>query len=195
MDAASTHETSVNFYQSTQRNIPDESHVNFTGSPPQLSQYNVWLRTGRAEFDPRQKQGIFPVISASQTGSGVHPASCRVGTGGSFPGGKARQIHPLLSPRLRKTTLLSPYYLSFPAKVCCYRYSNGVTITCVIMNEWTKKAKKKTCFCPPCYLQNCGLYLQLPVQLYAKEKYRLYSLVIRILLVQPRAKEKIKLSR
>jgi hypothetical protein len=25
-----------------------------------------------------------------QTGSGVHPASCTMGTGGSFPGGKAR---------------------------------------------------------------------------------------------------------
>jgi hypothetical protein len=26
----------------------------------------------------------------SPTGSGAHPASCTVGTGGSFPGGKAR---------------------------------------------------------------------------------------------------------
>jgi hypothetical protein len=25
-----------------------------------------------------------------QTGSGAHPASCRMGTGGPFPGGKAR---------------------------------------------------------------------------------------------------------
>jgi hypothetical protein len=25
-----------------------------------------------------------------QTGSGTHPASCSMGTGGSFPGGKAR---------------------------------------------------------------------------------------------------------
>jgi hypothetical protein len=25
-----------------------------------------------------------------QTGSGVHPASCTLGTGGPFPGGKAR---------------------------------------------------------------------------------------------------------
>jgi hypothetical protein len=25
-----------------------------------------------------------------QTGSGAHPASCPMGTGGSFPGGKAR---------------------------------------------------------------------------------------------------------
>jgi hypothetical protein len=28
-----------------------------------------------------------------QTGSGAHPASCTVGTGGSFPGGKARPGH------------------------------------------------------------------------------------------------------
>jgi hypothetical protein len=26
-----------------------------------------------------------------QTGSGAHPASCTMGTGGPFPGGKARQ--------------------------------------------------------------------------------------------------------
>jgi hypothetical protein len=26
-----------------------------------------------------------------QTGSGVHPASCTMGTGGPFPGGKSRQ--------------------------------------------------------------------------------------------------------
>jgi hypothetical protein len=28
-----------------------------------------------------------------QTGSGAHPASCTVGTGGPFPGGKARPGH------------------------------------------------------------------------------------------------------
>jgi hypothetical protein len=34
-----------------------------------------------------------PVLSAVlcvQTGSGAHPASCPMGTGGPFPGGKAR---------------------------------------------------------------------------------------------------------
>jgi hypothetical protein len=29
-------------------------------------------------------------ILCVQTGSGVHPASCTIGTGGPFPGGKAR---------------------------------------------------------------------------------------------------------
>jgi hypothetical protein len=28
-----------------------------------------------------------------QTGSGAHPASCTMGTGGPFPGGKARPWH------------------------------------------------------------------------------------------------------
>jgi hypothetical protein len=41
-----------------------------------------------------------------QTGSGAHPASCTVGTGGSFPGVKRGRgvmltTHPLLVPRLR----------------------------------------------------------------------------------------------
>jgi hypothetical protein len=43
-----------------------------------------------------------------QTGSGAHPATCTVGTGGSFPGGKARRGRdadhsPLPVPRLRKS--------------------------------------------------------------------------------------------
>jgi hypothetical protein len=32
----------------------------------------------------------FSSILCVQTGSGAHPASCTVGTGGPFPGGKAR---------------------------------------------------------------------------------------------------------
>jgi hypothetical protein len=41
-----------------------------------------------------------------QTGSGAHPASCTVGTGGLFPGSKVRPWHdadysPHLVPRLR----------------------------------------------------------------------------------------------
>jgi hypothetical protein len=44
-----------------------------------------------------------------QTGSGAHPASCTVDTGGSFPGGVKRgrgvmlTTHPLLVPRLRNS--------------------------------------------------------------------------------------------
>jgi hypothetical protein len=33
----------------------------------------------------------FSSILCVQTGSGAHPASCPMGTGGPFPGGKARQ--------------------------------------------------------------------------------------------------------
>jgi hypothetical protein len=40
-------------------------------------------------FDPRQTEGFSSNLCV-QTGSGAHPASCTVGTGGSFPGGKAR---------------------------------------------------------------------------------------------------------
>jgi hypothetical protein len=32
----------------------------------------------------------FSCILCVQTGSGAHPASCAMGTGGPFPGGKAR---------------------------------------------------------------------------------------------------------
>jgi hypothetical protein len=33
---------------------------------------------------------IFPLSSCVQTGSGAHPATSPMGTGGPFPGGKAR---------------------------------------------------------------------------------------------------------
>jgi hypothetical protein len=45
----------------------------------------------------------FSSILCVQTGSGAHPASCPVGTGGPFPRGKARPrrdtTHPRLVPR------------------------------------------------------------------------------------------------
>jgi hypothetical protein len=46
-----------------------------------------------------------------QTGSGAHPASCTMGTGGPFPGGKARPgrdaDHSCLVPKARMTTSLA----------------------------------------------------------------------------------------
>jgi hypothetical protein len=38
---------------------------------------------------PTEAQGFSSNLCV-QTGSAAHPASCTVGTGGSFPGGKAR---------------------------------------------------------------------------------------------------------
>jgi hypothetical protein len=57
-----------------------------------LRQYCVWLQTGRPELDARQRQRIFPLSSILfvHTSSEAHPASYPMGTGGSFPGGKAR---------------------------------------------------------------------------------------------------------
>jgi hypothetical protein len=45
---------------------------------------------GRSRFDPRQRRKDFSSILCVQTGSGVHPASCTIGTGGPFPGAKAQ---------------------------------------------------------------------------------------------------------
>jgi hypothetical protein len=43
--------------------------------------------TGRSRFDPRQSRKDFSSSLCVQTGSGAHPASCTMGTGGSFPRG------------------------------------------------------------------------------------------------------------
>jgi hypothetical protein len=45
---------------------------------------------GRSRFDPRQKQKHFFSSLCVQTGSEAHSASCSMGTGGPFPGAKAR---------------------------------------------------------------------------------------------------------
>jgi hypothetical protein len=52
-----------------------------------LNQYSGWLPTEQPGFDPRQRLSFLPVRTA---GSGAHPASCAVGTGGYFPGGRVR---------------------------------------------------------------------------------------------------------
>jgi hypothetical protein len=48
-----------------------------------------WM-TGRSRFDPRERRKDFSSSLDVQIGSGFHPASCTMGTGGPFPGGKAR---------------------------------------------------------------------------------------------------------
>jgi hypothetical protein len=56
-------------------------------------------------FDPRQGQRIFSSSLCVHTGSGAHPASCTMRTGGPFPGGVKRgrgvnlTTHPHLVPR------------------------------------------------------------------------------------------------
>jgi hypothetical protein len=44
--------------------------------------------TAESEFESRYWQE-FSLLHVAQTGSGVHPTSYPMGTGGSFPGGKA----------------------------------------------------------------------------------------------------------
>jgi hypothetical protein len=46
--------------------------------------------TGRSRFDPQQRRKDFSSNICVQTGSGAHPASYPMGTGGPFPGTKAR---------------------------------------------------------------------------------------------------------
>jgi hypothetical protein len=49
----------------------------------------VWT-TGLSRFDSRQRRKDFSSSLYVQTGSGDHSASSIMGTGGSFPGAKAR---------------------------------------------------------------------------------------------------------
>jgi hypothetical protein len=48
--------------------------------------------TGRSRFDPRQGQKDFSFSLCVQTGSGAHPASCKMATGGPFLEAKGRGV-------------------------------------------------------------------------------------------------------
>jgi hypothetical protein len=48
------------------------------------------MKTGRSRFEFRRRRNYFSSSLCVQTGSGPHPASCTMGTGAPFPGGKAR---------------------------------------------------------------------------------------------------------
>jgi hypothetical protein len=52
-----------------------------------------FLGTGQSGFDPRQRQKDFSSSLCVQTGSGAHPASYSMSTGGPFPGDKAWPGH------------------------------------------------------------------------------------------------------
>jgi hypothetical protein len=53
-----------------------------------VSDYGLDDRAIGVRFPAAAKD--FSSIPCVQTGSGAHPASCPMGTGGPFPGGKAR---------------------------------------------------------------------------------------------------------
>jgi hypothetical protein len=57
------------------------------------------------EFDPRQRQEMFPLASVSKSALEAHSASCPVDSEGPFPGAKERARRdadhsPHLAPRL-----------------------------------------------------------------------------------------------
>jgi hypothetical protein len=56
--------------------------------------------TGLSRLDPRQRRENISSSLCVQTGSGAHPASCTIGTGGPFPGVKRGRVvtlttHPI----------------------------------------------------------------------------------------------------
>jgi hypothetical protein len=52
---------------------------------------NMWLPYGFFYFKAPAGARDFSVLHSVQTGSGDHPASCPIGAGSCFPGGKAAE--------------------------------------------------------------------------------------------------------
>jgi hypothetical protein len=68
---------------------------------------------GQLRFEPRHRQEYFSSNLCVQTDSGAHPASCTMGTGGPFPGGKARQGMTLTThPHPEQRSWMSRSYTS-----------------------------------------------------------------------------------
>jgi hypothetical protein len=82
-----------------------------------LSQYSVWLRTGRLGdwgSIPGWGKRILP-LTRVQTGCGVHPAYCTMGTGGPFPRRKERSGRDAdHSSHLMSRSWMSRSYTSSP---------------------------------------------------------------------------------
>jgi hypothetical protein len=73
--------------------------------------------TGRSGADPQQRLKDFSSSLCVQTGSGAHPGSCTMGTGGPFPEAKARQGRDAdHSPHLVPRSRMSRSYTSSPPK-------------------------------------------------------------------------------
>jgi hypothetical protein len=71
--------------------------------------------TGRSRFNPKQRRNDFSSSLCVQTGSGAHPASCTVGTGGPFPRAKVRPWRdPDHSTHLVPSSRMSRSYTSSP---------------------------------------------------------------------------------
>jgi hypothetical protein len=78
--------------------------------------------TGGSRFDPRQRRKDFSSSLCVQTGSGAHPVSCTMRTGGQFPGAKTRPGRDAdHSPQLVPRSRMSRSYTSSPpsAFVAC----------------------------------------------------------------------------
>jgi hypothetical protein len=72
----------VNFYVTRSFIVSWDSSVSIVSA-------TGWT-TGRSRFDSRQRIKDFSCSLCVQSGCGAHPASCTMGTGGPFPGDKAR---------------------------------------------------------------------------------------------------------
>jgi hypothetical protein len=80
-----------------------------------LSQYSVWLQTGRLGFDPQQRQMILPLALCIQTSGEAHPACYPMGTGGIFRGVKQSQGVILTThPHLVSSSTMGRSYTIFP---------------------------------------------------------------------------------
>ena len=87
-----------------------------------MGRYNDWLRAGRSGIESRWGRDFPPV----QTGTGAHPASCKMSTE-SFLGVKCGRgvlltTHPLLAPHHGRVELYL-YTPSGPHRAC-----NGITL-------------------------------------------------------------------
>jgi hypothetical protein len=101
--------------------------------------------------DKGQRRKDFSSSLRVQTGSGFHPGSCQMGTGGPFPGAKARlgrdPDHP---PHLKSRSWMSRSYTASPHKLLrgldCFTF-NRIRYTNLNNSLWSNKLRYHNTVC------------------------------------------------
>jgi hypothetical protein len=106
-------------------------------SPGKYSQYSVWLWTGRpgdrGSIPGRAKD--FSSSLCAQTGSGAHPASCPMDTGGPFPGAWRWPLTPIWCKGQEWVGAILPLPQSVPVE-CSGTALLLLSVLCLVWHTW-----------------------------------------------------------
>jgi hypothetical protein len=114
----------------------------------------IWV-SGRPGFDLRQRQRILPSNLCVQTGSGAHPASRTMGTGGKAQPGRDADHSPPSSAKVKEESgAISPVTESAPmacsgttiffrVRLNMYRFIENVLVLTIVKKRLRTRGQKQ----------------------------------------------------